>query len=71
MKGRERINDTGDLKNGAYYQRTVSYTHLNFTLEEYLAYLKQFPYDGNHLFIDLHGKRYEIFTVQALSLIHI
>ena len=21
MKGRERINDTGDLKNGAYYQR--------------------------------------------------
>ena len=37
----------------------------NFTLEQYLAYLKQFPYDGNHLFIDLHGKRYEIFTVQA------
>ena len=37
----------------------------NFALEEYLAYLKNFPYDGNHLLIDLHGKHYEIFTVEA------
>lgn len=35
------------------------------TLEEYLAYLKKFPYEGDHLMLAIQGKQYEIFSVEA------
>ena len=32
----------------------------NFCLEEYLDWLKQYPFEGQHLTVDCLGKRYEI-----------
>lgn len=37
----------------------------DFCLEEYMDYLKQFPYDGEHLQVTAKGKDYEIYYVQA------
>ncbi len=36
-----------------------------FCLEEYIDYLRQFPYDGEHLQVTAEGKSYEIYFVKA------
>ncbi len=46
----------------AYYM-TVN----DMCLEEYLAALEQCTYDGNHLYVDVDGKSYEIYYVPAVG----
>ena len=43
---------------------------LNFCLEEYLDYLRTFPFDGDHLFIDCAAGQYEIWYEKG-SAIHL
>lgn len=38
---------------------------LGFCLEEYIDYLRTFPYNGEHLFIDCGAERYEIWFEQG------
>ncbi len=37
----------------------------NFALEEYLDYIGQFPYEGNHLKVQVENKNFEIFYQKA------
>lgn len=46
----------------AYYM-----TQNDLCLEEYLAALEKCTYGGNHLFVDVDGKSYEIYYVPAVS----
>ena len=38
-----------------------------FCLEEYIDYLRQFPFDGDHLWYTLNGTEYEIYFVEGLE----
>jgi D-alanyl-D-alanine carboxypeptidase len=46
----------------AYYM-----TQNDLCLEEYLAALEKCTYGGNHLFVDVDGKSYEIYYVPAVG----
>ncbi|AEY66221.1 M15 family metallopeptidase [Clostridium sp. BNL1100] len=67
-KGKEAI--TG-ISHEPWHFRYVGNPHSqiisdnNFTLEEYIEYLKQFPYDGMHLQIKNRGWTAKIFYVNA------
>ncbi len=67
-KGKEAI--TG-ISHEPWHFRYVGNPHSqiisdnNFTLEEYVEYLKQFPYEGMHLQVINHRRRAEIFYVNA------
>lgn len=39
----------------------------NLCLEEYIDYLKDFPYDGEHLQVECQGKKYEVYYCQGLE----
>lgn len=67
-KGKEAI--TG-ISHEPWHFRYVGNPHSqiisdnNFTLEEYVEYLKQFPYEDMHLQVINHRRRAEIFYVNA------
>lgn len=69
-KGKEAI--TG-ISHEPWHFRYVGNPHSqiisdnNFTLEEYIEYLKQFPYEGMHLQVKNQGWTAEIFYVNALE----
>lgn len=42
-------------------------TELQFCLEEYLDYLRSFPFEGEHLFIDNAGERYEVWYEEGCA----
>lgn len=68
QKGKEAI--TG-ISQEPWHFRYVGRPHSemikknNFTLEEYIQYLKEFPYDGMHLLLQNRGQDIEIFYVNA------
>ena len=39
----------------------------DFCLEEYIDYLRQFPFDGDHLWYTVDGTEYEIYFVEGLE----
>ena len=43
----------------------LAMTSLGMCLEEYIAYLRSFPYDGAHLFLEQGRERYEIWFEQG------
>ncbi len=69
-KGKEAI--TG-ISHEPWHFRYVGNPHSqiisdnNFTLEEYIEYLKQFPYEGMHLQVKNQGWTAEVFYVNALE----
>lgn len=69
-KGKEAI--TG-ISHEPWHFRYVGNPHSqiisdnNFTLEEYIEYLKQFPYEGMHLQVKNQGWTAEVFYVNALD----
>ena len=42
-------------------------TEKGLCLEEYTDYLKEFPFDGQHLAVDWGGERYEIWYCPGTS----
>ena len=36
-------------------------------MEEYIDYLRQFPFDGDHLWYTVDGTEYEIYFVEGLE----
>lgn len=69
-KTKERI--TG-IAHEPWHFRYVGYPHSEvitehgYTLEEYIDYLKSFPYDGEHLILSKNEKTIEIFYLSADS----
>lgn len=68
QKGKEAI--TG-ISHEPWHFRYVGSPHSqlivnnNCTLEEYIQYVKEFPYDGRHLLLENNGRPIEIFYVTA------
>lgn len=66
QKDKEEI--TG-IAHEPWHFRYVGYPHsmimknYNFVLEEYIDFLKQYPYEGQHFITDLNGQVIEIFYV--------
>ncbi len=62
-----RKSDITGIDYESWHYRYVGQVHAywmeqkGFCLEEYIDYLRGFPYDGAHLFVDCAGVRYEIY----------
>lgn len=67
---KEKDEITG-IAHEPWHFRYVGYPHsmiikkYNFVLEEYIDFLKQFPYEGGHFITEINGLVVEIFYVEA------
>jgi len=62
------------ISNEPWHFRYVGVPHAfvmkqqNLCLEEYIEYLKNYPFDGEHLYTECLGKQYEIYTCEGYEI---
>lgn len=70
----ERDSDVTGVEGNEWHFRYVGLPHSDimstksYCLEEYLEYLKEYPYDGNHLQVECQGVEYEVYYCEGLQI---